>query len=145
MSENSSIVYLKTIIELQQSMGYCPWYSSLVSAFAPLNLLFLPTIPFVIYMNCERFNEWLLWLQFLPFAMVGVILWILFVIPLTFLITLFGIFMRLWMLFDGNFIYNLKQYFLYLLLSPFMFVWNTVLDFFNFLDSIYCDQLAEAR
>jgi len=57
MNENSSIVYLKTIIELHQSLGYCPQFSSLVSAVPVYDLLFLPIVPFVLYMKCETLNQ----------------------------------------------------------------------------------------
>jgi len=53
--------------------------------------------------------------------------------------------MRIKMLFIGNFLYNLKQTLFYILVAPAIFIWSFILDFYDFICSIFCDEIAEAR
>ena len=79
----SSSTYLKTLISLRITNGYNKYFSSMTSAFAGYNVLFLPLMPFVVCARSKRLNKSVLFLQWLPLAFISVLIWVVFEVLLT--------------------------------------------------------------
>ena len=52
MELNKKMLYNRKILEIKQVQAYDKYYSSLISSFAPLNLLILPFVPFLVF--CKK-------------------------------------------------------------------------------------------
>lgn len=71
----STAIYLKHIISLRIQKGYDKYYSSLVSPFIGYNILFIPFIPLVLVCKSKRVNKTILFIQWIPYACIGILLW----------------------------------------------------------------------
>ena len=70
-------VYLKFIISQRILTGPHPTYSAFISACPGLNLLVLPLAPLLFCCRSRRLNQIILFFEFLPFMILGVMLYIL--------------------------------------------------------------------
>ena len=74
--KNSNVLYYKQIIKVRQVHDYDKYYSSLVSAPPPFNILILPFVPFIIFLKNEKLNAALMYLWYLPVFILGVTVFI---------------------------------------------------------------------
>ena len=76
LNKNSNVLYYKQIIKVRQVHDYSKYYSSLVSAPPPFNILILPFIPFIIYLKSEKLNTILMYLWYQPVLVLGITVFI---------------------------------------------------------------------
>ena len=74
MELNKKVLYNRKILEIKQVQAYDKYYSSLISSFAPLNLLILPFVPFLVICKSQRLNTVLLYASYIPMAFFGVLI-----------------------------------------------------------------------
>ena len=66
-------LYLRKVLYLRQRISYDEKYSWIVSAVPPLNILFFPIIPLVLYFKSKAFNNFILIVQYIPVWLIAII------------------------------------------------------------------------
>lgn len=75
LTQQNNALYLKEVILLRQRYGYEKHYSSMVSAFVPLNLVSLALYPVLSVTKSEYLNTFLLILEYICFGLFSVVLY----------------------------------------------------------------------
>mmetsp|Transcript_23462 Transcript_23462/g.26892 ORF Transcript_23462/g.26892 Transcript_23462/m.26892 type:complete len:116 (-) Transcript_23462:827-1174(-) len=71
LKDVNKALYLNEVVKVRNIFEYDKYYMSIVALFIPLNYLFLPVVPFVIFLKSKTLNKILLHIAYLPVLILG--------------------------------------------------------------------------
>lgn len=92
-------LYYAEIIKARNVFEYDRYYSSMIALPIPLNALFLPVLPFVIFMKSRKLNTVLMHIAYIPLLIVGVLVFTVIsivLLPFSYIALLYQNFIDIW-------------------------------------------------
>ena len=135
-------LYHIEVIKARNSFEPDDTYMSIISLFSPLNYLFLPVIPFVIFLKNKVLNSVLLQIAYLPVMLIGTLLFFVFsmlLYPISYLALLYQNFIDIWEK-GGNkkdWWIETWQFITMIFKGPFVLLFTTFADTIKFTTTLY--------